>query len=243
MRYLVPYYMGNRVDGLEMPGMEHVVEPELDAPTEMTRMAQLAPTVSELVAGDDTPVIYSADCCIIIPVIAGLQRKGIDPLIVFYDAHGDFNTWETTESDFIGGMPLAMITGRGELTIGEACGLRLVPDTDAYLVDGRDLDEEEAVLLENSDVHQVDNADIVEALADDRPIYVHVDVDVVNPVDMPAVNYLAPGGPSADEVAESVKAIADTGRVVAYSVSTWNPALDGAAESKAATDRISAPFL
>ena len=243
MRYLVPYYMGNRVHGLNMPGPYELISLDLTEETEMTRMAELAPFVVDAIDADALPVVYAGDCCIIIPVVSALQQRGLDPVVVFYDAHGDFNTWDTTESGFIGGMPLAMITGRGEMTIAEACGMRTVPDEDAFLVDGRDLDRDEAVLLADSGVHQVDNADIAEAVPADRPLYVHVDVDVVDPIDMPAVNDLAPGGPGAEDVAGSVKALAETGRVVAFSVSAWNPALEGADQSEAATNRIAAPFL
>ncbi len=243
MRYSVPFYMGNRLTGLDVPEPYTLIDPALTAPTEMGRMTQLSPFVADAVAADAMPVIYSGDCCIILPVIAGLQRRGMDPIVVFYDAHGDFNTWETTESDFIGGMPLAMATGRGEMTIAEGCGMRVVPDTDAFLVDGRDLDAQEAVLLAESGVRKVANEDIVAAMPANRPLYVHVDVDVVDPPDMPAVNYVAPDGPSADAIAESVKGLADTGRVVAFSFSTWNPALEGAELAAANSHRIAAPFL
>ena len=92
-------------------------------------------------------------------------------------------------------------------------------------------------------MRQVANDDIVDAAPENRPLYVHVDVDVVDPPDMPAVNYVAPDGPSADAVAESVRGLADTGRVVAFSFSTWNPALEGAELSAANSHRIAAPFL
>lgn len=243
MLYSVPFYMGNRIDGLDVPHPHQRIEPTLTGSTEMTRMAELSPPVADAVASDGMPVIYAGDCCIILPVVAGLQRRGIDPVVVFYDAHGDFNTWETTESDFIGGMPLAMATGRGEMTIAEACEMRSVPDHDAFLVDGRDLDRDEAVLLRESGVRHVANDEIVDAAPAGRPLYVHVDVDVVDPIDMPAVNYVAPGGPSAAEVAASVEGLAATGRVVAFSFSTWNPALDGADLSAEHSHRIAAPFL
>lgn len=58
----------------------------------------------------------------------GLQRAGIDPNLIWFDAHGDFNTWETTSSGFPGGMPLAMIVGKGEQTMPEAVGLRDLPE-------------------------------------------------------------------------------------------------------------------
>ena len=128
MRYSVPFYMGNRLTGLEVPEPHVLIDPQLTAGTEMARMAELSPLVADAVASDAIPVIYAGDCCIILPVIVGLQSRGVDPFVVFYDAHGDFNTWETTESDFIGGMPLAMAIGRGEMTIAEACGMRAVPN-------------------------------------------------------------------------------------------------------------------
>ncbi|MCL1692269.1 MAG: arginase family protein [Actinomycetia bacterium] len=66
-------------------------------------------------------------------------------------------------------------------------------------------------------------------------LYVHIDVDVDDPIDMPGVNYPAPNGPSGDAVADAVSALHATGRVVALSFSPWNPALDGA--------DIAVPFL
>jgi arginase len=86
-------------------------------------------------------------------------------------------------------------------------------------------------------------AEAAASLPPDRPLYLHVDVDVVDPVDLPAVSYPAPGGPNLEEVVDAVGAIAATGRVVAFSTAMWNPALPGAARSAAATYRIAAPFL
>jgi arginase family enzyme len=61
----------------------------------------------------------------------------------------------------------------------------------------------------------------------DGPLYVHFDTDVTNPIDAPAMSYRASGGPSAPELAEVFAHLARTARVVAVSVSTWNPRLDG----------------
>ena len=96
MRYSVPFYMGNRLTGLEVPEPHVLIDPQLTAGTEMARMAELSPLVADAVASDAIPVIYAGDCCIILPVIAGLQSRGVDPFVVFYDAHGDFNTWESS---------------------------------------------------------------------------------------------------------------------------------------------------
>lgn len=241
--FSVPYYMGDLIEGLEVPEPHTLLTPDLPDGSQQERMAVLNRHVADAVAGSDKPVVYAGDCVVILGVTAGLQRKGIDPVVVFYDAHGDFNTWDTTPSGFIGGMPLAMMTGRGEQTIVEGAGMRLVPDTDAFLVGARDLDPGEQILLEHSAVPMVDIADVAGAVPEGRDLYVHIDVDVVDPEDVPAINYPAPDGPSAAEVAESVAALADTGRVVAFSVSTWNPALSGATKAAASTRSIAEPFL
>ena len=76
-----------------------------------------------------------------------------------------------------------------------------------------------------------------------QAIYVHVDVDVADPEELPAVNYPAPGGPSVDAVRAAVRHLAVTGRVVAASVSSWNPELPGAAQAAEATHSIMDVFL
>ncbi len=210
MKYSVPFFMGNRLHGLDVPQPHTVIAPELAAGSEMERMAALYQHVADAVAADDEPVLYCGDCCAILGVIAGVQRKGVDPVLVFFDAHGDFNTWETTPSQFIGGMPLAMATGRGDQTIVAACGLKRLEDRDAFLVDGRDLDPEESELLARSDVAIVPVSEIAAAVPADRPLYFHVDIDVVDPSDVPAVGYQAPGGPSAEADATAVDDLAAT---------------------------------
>jgi len=60
----------------------------------------------------------------------------------------------------------------------------------------------------------------------DKPIYVHFDTDIVNPLDAPAMNYVAPGGPRVEELGKVFRHIAQTGLIKAISVSSWNPELD-----------------
>ena len=75
---------------------------------------EIAKHVSAALTGGSLPVSIAGDCCTAIGVMAGLQKARIQPLFIWFDAHGDFNTWETTPSGFLGGMPLAMIAGMGE---------------------------------------------------------------------------------------------------------------------------------
>ena len=191
----------------------------------------------------ESPVVFAGDCVSVIGVLAGLERRGLEPTLVFFDAHGDFNTWETTPSGFIGGMPLAMVTGRGEQTIVAATGLTPLADQRVVLVDGRDLDPGEDAAITESGIAVAPVDEVVRHVPDDGPLYVHVDVDVVDPRDMPATNYPALGGPSLAEVADTLLQLEATGRVVAVSFSCWNPDLPGAEVAAAATLQLARPFL
>ncbi len=232
--------MGERLDGFAVPGPGVVIDPVLPEGKPTERMAVLYRHLADAVAGDEAPVVWAGDCVAICGGLAGLQRKGIDPVLVFFDAHGDFHTWETTQSGFIGGMPLAMAVGRGEQTVVEGAGAEVIAESDAVLVDGRDLDPGEDEALAGSELTLLPVADVATWEPPDRPLYVHVDVDVVDPADMPAVNYPAPGGPSLAEAEVALAALARTRRVAAVSFSGWNPALSGAARAAAATARLAA---
>ena len=236
---LTPFFLDEPVPGLEAlaePGW-WVNKPALpDAPTQARMSAihePLAQAVAEAVDRGVRPVSVAGDCCATIGTLAGLQRAGVDPLLIWFDAHGDFNTWETTPSNFLGGMPLAMLVGLGDQRMPAAVGLRTLPEALVILTDARDLDPGERELLTASAVHHLPD---VQALLDhplgDRPLYVHFDVDVLNLADVPAVSYPADGGPRAAELAQIFRFLAGTGRIAAISMSAWNPALDGARRSR-----------
>jgi arginase len=239
----VPYFMGEYMPGFEVPEPHETLESPLPDADAQSRMGVLYRHVAERVAVIDRPIVYAGDCVVTIGVLAGLEQRDVQPTLVFFDAHGDFNTWETTPSGFIGGMPLAMLTGRGEQTIVEAAGLTPLPDERVILVDGRDLDpgEDEAIAASRITVATVD--EVAHSIPPDGPLYVHVDGDVVNPGEMPAMNYPAADGPSLRAVRMAMIHLAATGRVVAFSVSSWNPQLPGADLAAAAMLQLAQPFI
>ncbi len=124
------------------------------------RLARLHRPIAEAVAGSvarrELPISIAGDCAASLPVMAGLQGAGLDPVLVWLDAHGDFNTAETSPSGFLGGMPLAMMVGRGDLALPQASGQAPVREEDVWLVGARDLDPLEAAALEGSRVNRVE---------------------------------------------------------------------------------------
>jgi arginase len=208
--------------------------PEGDPQDRMSLLHEpLAAHVHETAVSGDLPVSIAGDCCTTIGVLAGLQRAKIDPTLIWFDAHGDFNTWETTTSGFLGGMPLAMLVGRGEQKMPKAVGLHPLGERKVIFTDGRDLDPEEEIALKKSQVRHVPDVRwLINEDLPDGPLYVHVDVDVLNPQSAAAMNYLSQGGPTAADLGQVFQFLARTGRVVAVSVSSWNPRMDPDGKSR-----------
>lgn len=193
----------------------------------ITLYKPLASFIADTLQAGNRPVSVAGDCCTSIGVLAGLQQAGVTPTLIWFDAHGDFNTWETSPSGFLGGMPLAMAVGLGEQTMLEGLGSQPIPQANVILTDARDLDPGERELVEAFGItHLPRITDLLDYPLPDGPLYIHFDTDVVDPTEVPAMNYPAPGGPSAETVRQVFRYLASTGKVVAVSLSSWNPNLD-----------------
>lgn len=233
MRHIVvPFHLHELRQELTLPVEPDVVldEPVPESPT-WEALAPLYERVATAVAESDaeaTPIVFAADCCAAVGVLAGLTRKGIEPSVVWIDAHGDFNTPETTVSGYLGGMVLSFLTGRGDTTgMIDRIAFRPVADERVTLVDARDLDPEEEKLLQGTGVRRVALDGLEAALRGGRssdPIVLHVDIDVLDPSELPGLLFPAAGGPDLDPLVNAVRAVAATGRVVAVSIGcTWHP--------------------
>ncbi|NIM94619.1 MAG: hypothetical protein GTO18_13040 [Anaerolineales bacterium] len=230
---LTPYFLDE-----EVPELENLFQPDwvlnkppLTSDVKEERIStlhqSLADQVSEALRAGERPVSIAGDCCTAIGVMAGLQHSEFHPFLVWFDAHGDFNTWDTTPSGFLGGMPLAMIVGRGEQTFVDAVDLKPQDEDQVILTDGRDLDPGERESVEESAIHHTPYVlDLLDLPLPEAPLYVHFDVDVLNPEVAPAMSYPAEGGPSQEELQEVFWLLSETGRVVAVSMSSWNPDFD-----------------
>ncbi len=150
-------------------------------------------------------------------LVGGLQSSGPTPEalrigMLWLDAHPDFNTPETTRSGSLGGMPVAVATGRALHGIRRDAGLE-VPLADRYVVMGgvRLTDPLEQHLLDTSGIEQVsvddlrtaspavfEQLDRLERITD--RIYVHIDMDVLDPLEVPGHGNKVPGGPSSAEL-------------------------------------------
>lgn len=149
---------------------------------------------------------------------AGLQQSGPtpDPLrvgLLWLDAHPDFNTPETTRSGSLGGMPVAVATGRALHRLRRDASLD-PPLAERYVVMGglREIDPLEQHLLDTSDIEQISVDDLRAASPavfrqldrlsriTDR-LYIHIDMDVLDPSEVPGHGNKVTGGPSSSDLA------------------------------------------
>ncbi len=181
-----------------------------------------------VLAGDDTATVG---------VVSGLQRAhgaGARIGLVWLDAHGDFNTPETSYSGILAGMPVAILAGlAGPLWRG-AAGLAAPMPTDRIVISGvRDLDEREATLLQSTDVRVVNARDatsggahlqaVTRLAATCDILCLHVDLDVLDPSLVPSSVTPEPAGLSIRQAADLITVVLDTGKVGVVSVAGLNP--------------------
>jgi arginase len=181
------------------------------------------------------------ECGLILGSAAGVKQHPSDKLgLLWIDAHGDFNTPQTTRSGCVGGMPLAFVCGRGPRFSFEIEKLQPIIHENAVVhLGGRDFDPLEADAIRSSEMKLYSPsefrktginrtaAEIAAFLADHSDwLICHLDLDAIDPSIMPAVNYASPGGLTLAELRVGVRAITQTGRLRAFNLAGYNSALD-----------------
>lgn len=215
-RILVPYHHAEPLPSFAQAfaADDAVVVSKGPAGAMVTRLYdQVAARVA---ASGEQVVVASGDCTTSLAIVAGMQRRGLAPGVIWIDAHGDFHTPHTTRSGYLGGMALAMLTGRAGASLANAIGLRAVAENACVLAGARDVDPGERELLDASAIRRIgDVAALANAPLPPSPWYVHLDVDVIDPAELPPLRFPAPGGQSASTVATALRALASRGTIAA----------------------------
>ena len=202
-------------------------------------LALAAGEMSKLVAEERRagylPVGLLANCNGLLGMLSGLQHSGTDakPLrvgMVFIDAHGDFNTPETTLSGMLGGMPVAIAAGQCLTRMRIKAGLEpAIPTRHIVEMCVRDTDPLEQELLDRSEIQQLSLEDVRTRSANLHRemkrlseltdlIYVHVDMDGLDPSEVPGVALPVPNGPTSAELAAALTEMFKYEKVAAFGV-------------------------
>lgn len=214
--------------------------PPPDALTRVVALqARLSVAVRQAIGLDEFPIVLAGNCA---SAVGTLAARPADAAVLWFDAHGDFNTPHTTITGKIDGMALAMAAGKAypELTAGVP-GFTPVDEGRVVLVGTRDLDPLERDALEASPIQSLAPADAgcvtmrVRALGSPvPPVYVHLDLDVLNPAQARANEYAPPGGMPPAALAATLEALTATTRIYALAVTAYDPSFDGDGRARAA---------
>lgn len=184
------------------------------------------------------PFILAGNCNTCLGTLAGFDEP--KPGIIWFDAHGDFNTPETTPSGFLDGMGLAIATGQCFHNINTIIeNMRPIQESWTLHVGVRDLDPEEHELLESTEVLVVDNITLkkrgiingllpklTELQAQTHEIYLHIDIDIMDPSEAPGVDFPTSEGLLLDEMEEALKLIGENLQIKAAALTAYNPEKD-----------------
>jgi arginase family enzyme len=194
--------LGGRVVGEPAPGEPRPWQEDL--PQARPVFAAAAATISAALDQGELPLLTAGDCSLCIATLATVARRVPGVRFLWIDAHGDFNTPETTPSGFLGGMCLAAASGRWDAGWPDT-----IDPASVSFLGVRDLDPGER--------EAVEAADIGIGVPEEGPVYVHLDVDGLDP-DVVPVQFPVPGGLSADEVRDTLASLVAAGRLVGIEV-------------------------
>jgi arginase len=185
----------------------------------------LAAAVRETVDDGRFPLVLGGNCSSALGTVTGLDR---DVGVVWFDAHGDFHTPDSTPTGFLEGMVLALLTGEGWNELRR--GLRTVPAERVVLVGARDFEPTEQERLARSSITQADVGSLGAALDElaehTDAVYVHIDLDVLDPSEGVASAWATTGGLSAEELGTALDAVASRFEIVAAALTAYDPAGD-----------------
>jgi arginase family enzyme len=197
-------------------------------------LVELGRAVAAGIEGGHLPVMVANTCPASLASLPVVARHHPDAVVLWIDAHGDFNTPETTGTGYLGGMVLAAACGLWDS--GHGAGLR---PGQVVLVGARDIDPAEGELLRRAGVRIIPPTDATpEAVlraVNGAQVWIHVDWDVLEPGFVPA-DYAVPDGILPVQLREIFAAIPPE-RLLGVEVAEFHPS-DDDVENRAALSTI-----
>jgi arginase len=202
--------LGGRVAG--EPGEPRTRDWSEDLPDAAPVLDRAQAELESAFAAGELPVLTASDCTICIATLPAVVAHEPEVHVVWLDAHGDFNTPETTGSGFLGGMCLSAACG-----VWDAGRRGTVDPKRVHMLGVRDLDPLEE--------REVEAAGVGSEVPDGVPVYVHLDADVLSN-DVLAAQFPAPGGWDEKRLKAQLAELAATCEIVGVEVTALeDPAL------------------
>jgi arginase len=199
--------------------------------------------VADALNDGDSPVVLHAQCSVALTTLPTVARIRPETRFLWLDAHGDYNTPQTTPSGYLGGMPLAGACGEWDagLDVGYIDPERVV------LAGARDFDEEERKLVDASGMTLVEGRSVIDDLGaalNGDPLFIHLDLDVLDEGEIP-VSFPTPGGLEIAELRQLLAGVAEGREIVGFQVTNFQAPIDDVERTLEATavKRVVEPLL
>jgi arginase len=232
--------VGNEVDVASVR-LSEGLHTETNALVELQGLA--VPLIRDAIERQARPIILSGNCgTAALSAMAALDPRSTG--IIWFDAHADFNTPETSPSGFLDGMGLAILTGRCWRRLAERFeSFRPVLDSQVIQIGVREKDPPEVQLLQESGIKQIPTvalAELPEVLRQlgTNTVYVHVDLDVIDTSEGRANGWACGGGLSLNQLRDALELIGCRASIVAGAVTCYDPAVDADGRIGRAIPRI-----
>jgi arginase family enzyme len=177
--------------------------------------------VDDALSGGNAPVLLAGECSIALTTLKAALKNRPDAKVLWLDAHGDYNTPETSQSGYLGGMCLAGACGVWETGLADP-----IDPSRVVLAGVRDLDARERELLEESPATVIgaslETLVYTQNALDRAPTFVHLDLDVMDPESFAATQVPAPGGLAADKLYDLLEAVAGECEVIGVEVTAFD---------------------
>nr|WP_263323568.1 arginase [Neobacillus sp. Marseille-Q6967] len=199
----------------------------------------LSEKVDNIIRRNEFPLIFGGDHSIAIGTLAGVARHYNNLGVIWYDAHGDLNTEETSPSGNIHGMPLAASLGIGHPSLTNISGYdpKIKPEN-VVIIGARDLDDGEKDLIKEIGIkvytmHEIDKLgmtkvmeETIDYLKDTDGVHLSLDLDGLDPNECPGVGTPVLGGISYRESHLAMEMLADAEIITSAEFVEVNPILD-----------------
>ena len=202
---------------------------------------KLSKAVDESISSSNFTLIIGGDHSIGLGSITGASKHSQNLGVVWIDAHGDFNTSATSPSKNFHGMPLACLCGHGDSRLVNLYyeGVK-IKEENVFHIGGRDIDEGEQKLLDNSKVNLYDKKVIdkigLEDVVDDilkkckeqdiDGLHISLDIDFMDKFIVEGTGTRVEGGYTVENTKYILRRLMNTGIVKTMDFVEFNPRLD-----------------
>ncbi len=182
--------------------------------------------------GPESILTIGGDCAVELAPVSWLNRQyGQDMALVWFDAHGDLNTPESSPSKHFHGMPLRTLLGEGDRQILSQCSSIVKPDQ-VIMAGLRVLDEPEREFLDNTHIDcisvddlETDPGCLVKAIQEKgfSNVYVHIDLDVLDPEIYKNTKHPTPDGLTPETLCRAISRVSEKLNITGTSLLEFIP--------------------